>query len=216
MKKKLKLKMWVKVVLSFLIGVISICLLISITSKHTETKKVNIGEIIKLKGKAVRNDLNSVSESVKNESKEVDEVEEVEEVEEEYVEPVEETYVEPVVDISNEYTTRMTSFYPAESSDCTGSGLCSWDFGVNENGWYTYNGKLVVATATQYLANQGWYLAPGVHTYRYYDEITLVIDGVDYQAIVLDSCGNCCKTDRVDLFVSNRESVKDTNITVVK
>ena len=110
----------------------------------------------------------------------------------------------------------MTSFYPAESSDCTGSGLCSWDFGVNENGWYTYNGKLVVATATQYLANQGWYLASGVHTYRYYDEITLIIDGVEYQAIVLDSCGNCCKTDRVDLFVSNRESVKDTNITVVK
>lgn len=216
MKKKLKLKMWVKVVLSFLIGVISICLLLSITSKRTETKKVNIGEIIKLKGKAVRNDLNSVSESVKNESEEVEEVDEVEEVEEEYVEVVEETYVEPVVEVSNEYTTRMTSFYPAESSDCTGSGLCSWDFGINENGWYTYNGKLVVATATQYLANQGWYLAPGVHTYRYYDEITLVIDGVEYQAIVLDSCGNCCKTDRVDLFVSNRESVKDTNITVVK
>lgn len=216
MKKKLKLRMWVKVVLSFLIGVISICLLLSITSKHTETKKVDIGEIIKLKGKAVRNDLNSVSESVKNESEEVKEVEEVEEIEEEYVEPVEETYVEPIVEVSNEYTTRMTSFYPAESSDCTGSGLCSWDFGVNENGWYTYNGKLVVATATQYLANQGWYLAPGVHTYRYYDEITLVIDGVEYQAIVLDSCGNCCKTDRVDLFVSNRESVKDTNITVVK
>lgn len=216
MKKKLKLKMWVKVVLSFLIGVISICLLLSITSKHTEAKKVNIGEIIKLKGKVVKNDLNSVSESVKNESEEVEEVEEADEVEEEYAEPVEETYVEPVVEVSNEYTTRMTSFYPAESSDCTGSGLCSWDFGINENGWYTYNGKLVVATATQYLANQGWYLAPGVHTYRYYDEITLVIDGVEYQAIVLDSCGNCCKTDRVDLFVSNRESVKDTNITVVK
>ena len=214
MKKKLKLKMWVKVVLSFLIGVISICLLISITSKHTETKKVDIGEIIKLKGKAVRNDLNSVSESVKNESEEVGEVEEVEEIEEEYVEPVEETYVEPVVEVSNEYTTRMTSFYPAESSDCTGSGLCSWDFGINENGWYTYNGKLVVATATQYLANQGWYLAPGVHTYGYYDEITLVIDGVEYQAIVLDSCGNSMKTDRIDLFVRDAGSVKDTMINV--
>ena len=213
MKKKLKLKMWVKVVLSFLIGVASICLLLSITSKHTETKKVDIGEIIKLKGKAVRNDLNSVSESVKNESEEVKEVEEVEEIEEDYVEPVEETYVEPVVEVSNEYTTRMTSFYPAESSDCTGSGLCSWDFGVNENGWYTYNGK-VVATATQYLANQGWYLAPGVHTYRYYDEITLVIDGAEYQAIVLDSCGNSMKTDRIDLFVRDAGSVKDTMISV--
>ena len=215
MKKKLKLKMWVKVVLSFLIGVVSICTLLSITSKHIETKKANIGEIIKLKGKVVRNDLNGVSESAKNESEEVEEeVEEVEDVEEEYVEPIEETYVEPVVEISDVYTTRMTSFYPAESSDCTGSGLCSWDFGINENGWYTYNGKLVVATATQYLANQGWYLADGVHTYRYYDEITLVIDGVEYQAIVLDSCGSSMRTDRIDLFVKDASSVKDTMINV--
>ena len=211
MKKKLKLKMWVKVVLSFLIGVVSICTLLSITSKHIETKKANIGEIIKLKGKVVRNDLNGVSENVKNES---EEVEEVEEVEEQYVEPIKETYVEPVVEISDVYTTRMTSFYPAESSDCTGSGLCSWDFGINENGWYTYNGKLVVATATQYLANQGWYLADGVHTYRYYDEIRLVIDGVEYQAIVLDSCGSSMRTDRIDLFVKDVSSVKDTMIEV--
>ena len=129
---------------------------------------------------------------------------------------LEETYIEPVVEVSNEYTTRMTSFYPAESSDCTGSGLCSWDFGINENGWYTYNGKLVVATATQYLANQGWYLADGVHTYRYYDEITLVIDGVEYQAIVLDSCGSSMKTDRIDLFVRDAGSVKDTMVEVIK
>ena len=211
MKKKLKLKMWVKVVLSFLIGVISIFVLLSITSKRTETENVNIGETIKSKGKVVRNDLNSVSDSVENES---EEVKEVEEVEEEYVEPIEETYVEPVVEVSNEYTTRMTSFYPAESSDCTGSGLCSWDFGVNDNGWYTYNGKLVVATATQYLANQGWYLAPGVHTYRYYDEITLVIGGIEYQAIVLDSCGSSMRTDRIDLFVTGADTVKDTMIEV--
>lgn len=214
MKKKLKLKMWAKVVLSFLIGVVSICTLLGITSKHTETKKVNVGEIIKLKGKVVRNDLNGVSESAKNESEEVEEVEEVEDVEEEYAEPIEETYVEPVVEISDVYTTRMTSFYPAESSDCTGSGLCSWDFGINENGWYTYNGKLVVATATQYLANQGWYLVDGVHTYRYYDEITLVIEGIEYQAIVLDSCGSSMRTDRIDLFVKDASSVKDTMIEV--
>ena len=211
MKKKLKLKMWVKVVLSFLIGVISIFVLLSIASKRTETKNVDMGETIKSKGKVVRNDLNSVSDSVKNES---EEFKEIEEVEEEYVEPVEETYVEPVVEISDVYTTRMTSFYPAESSDCTGSGLCSWDFGVNDNGWYTYNGKLVVATATQYLANQGWYLAPGVHTYRYYDEITLVIGGIEYQAIVLDSCGSSMRTDRIDLFVTGADTVKDTMIEV--
>ena len=211
MKKKLKLKKWVKVVLSCLIGVISIFVFLSITNKHSGTENVNIEETIKSKGKTFKNDLNSVSDSVKNES---EEVKEVEEVEEEYVEPIKETYVEPVVEISDVYTTRMTSFYPAESSDCTGSGLCSWDFGINENGWYTYNGKLVVATATQYLANQGWYLADGVHTYRYYDEITLVIEGVEYQAIVLDSCGSSMRTDRIDLFVNGADTVKDTMIEV--
>ena len=211
MKKKLKLKKWVKVVLCFILVVVSICIVFSIVNTHNKTKHIETKEKVKKEKNSVKKDLNSVSESVKNES---EEVEEVEEVEEEYVEPIKETYVEPVVEVSNVYTTRMTSFYPAESSDCTGSGLCSWDFGVNENGWYTYNGKLVVATATQYLANQGWYLAPGVHTYRYYDEITLVIDGVEYQAIVLDSCGSSMRTDRIDLFVRDAGSVKDTTISV--
>ena len=40
------------------------------------------------------------------------------------------------------------------------------------------------------------------------------IDGIDYQAIVLDSCGSSMKTGRIDLFVSNKESVKDTKIIV--
>ena len=126
----------------------------------------------------------------------------------------EEPVVEEVQEIPSSYTTRMTSFYPAESSDCTGSGKCSWDFGVNDKGWYTYGGKLVVATATTYLANQGWYVAPGVHLYKYWEELILTIDGVEYDAIILDSCGSSMRTDRVDLFVSNANSVKDTMINV--
>lgn len=120
--------------------------------------------------------------------------------------------IQSIVDIS--YTTRMTSYYPKESSDCTGSGLCKWDFETNEFGWFTYQGKLVVATATMYLLNEGFTLYDGVHTYRYYDEITLNIDGVDYQAIVLDSCGSSMKTDRIDLFVSGSWAVKDIMIEV--
>ena len=116
--------------------------------------------------------------------------------------------------VQNSYTTRLTSYYPAEDTDCTGSGLCSWDFEVNEYGWYTYQGKLVVATATEYLLKYGFTLYDGVHTYRYYDEITLVIDGIEYQAIVLDSCGSSMKTDRIDLFVSDSWAVKDTMIEV--
>lgn len=121
------------------------------------------------------------------------------------------------INYSDTYETRMTSFWANDgygTGDCTGSGLCSWDFGVNEHGWYTYNGKLVVATATTYLANQGWAVADGVHLYKYYEELVLTIDGVEYDAIILDSCGSSMKTDRVDLFVSGGWAVKDTMIQV--
>ena len=129
---------------------------------------------------------------------------------------VEEMHNEVENTVQNSYTTRMTSYYSGEagSGECTGSGLCINDFQVNDKGWYTYQGKLVVATATPYLLKYGFTLYDGVHTYRYGDEITLNIDGVDYQAVVRDSCGNCMRTGRIDLFVSNANSVKDTQIIV--
>lgn len=123
---------------------------------------------------------------------------------------------EPII---NNYQTRLTSFYANDgygTGSCTGTGLCESDFQINENGWYTYQGKLVLATATPYLLNYGYNLADGIETYRYYDELTLNIDGISYQAIVLDSCGACMVDNRIDLFVSNRESVKDTIVGVVK
>lgn len=196
MKRKVKLTKLGKVILSLII-LILICIIFNIINTHRETKNIKVEEKVKKSEKVVKKDLNDVKEEIKEVQEEI----------------TEEFYEEPAP-VLNVYDTRMTSFYPAESSDCTGSGLCSWDFEVNENGWYTYNGKLVVATATQYLANQGWYLADGVHTFRYYDEITLVIDGVEYQAIVLDSCGNSMKTDRIDLFVIDANSIKDTQISV--
>lgn len=115
------------------------------------------------------------------------------------------------------YSTRLTSFYVNDgygTSSTTGSGLSSSNFSVNDKGWYTYSGHLVIATATTYLVNYGYTLAQGVHTYKYYDILTLTIDGVDYTAIVLDSCGSCMKNDRIDLFVSGAQYVKDANIIV--
>ena len=196
MKRKVKLTKLGKAML-FLIILILICIIFNIINTHRETKNIKVEEKVTKSEKVVKKDLNDVKEEIK-------------EVQEE----ITEEFSEEPAPVLNVYDTRMTSFYPAESSDCTGSGLCSWDFEVNEHGWYTYQGKLVVATATQYLANQGWYLADGVHTFRYYDEITLVIDGVEYQAIVLDSCGNSMKTDRIDLFVIDANSIKDTQISV--
>lgn len=116
------------------------------------------------------------------------------------------------------YETRMTSYYPGDdckSGTVTGSGKSIKDFEVNEYGWYTYNGKLVVATATKYLLNYGFILSEGVHTYKYWEEITIEIDGVRYEAIVLDSCGHAMHSDRIDLFVSNSKSIKDTTIKVI-
>ena len=127
---------------------------------------------------------------------------------------------EPVEEEAEEvfYETRMTSYYPGDdckSGTVTGSGKSIKDFEVNEYGWYTYNGKLVVATATKYLLNYGFTLSEGVHTYKYWEEITIEIDGVRYEAIVLDSCGHAMHSDRIDLFVSNSKSVKDTTIKVI-
>lgn len=204
MKKKLKLRMWVKVVLCFILGFVLCGIVLGMFHTHKQDKHIEVDKSIKECKKAFKKEINNTLQEIEDNNQE-----EIEEEKEEYVE---ETYVEP----QNTYTTRMTSFYPAESSDCTGSGLCSWDFGVNEHGWYTYNGKLVVATATEYLLKYGFTLNEGVHTYRYYDEITLVIDGIEYQAIVLDSCGSSMRTDRIDLFVRDAGSVKDTIVEVIK
>lgn len=116
--------------------------------------------------------------------------------------------------ITYEYETRLTSYYPRKPVSPTGCGLGIEDFGVNEYGWYTYKGKLVVATATNYLLNYGWKYADGVRLYHYYDNLILNINGVDYEAIVLDSCGICMTTGRVDLFVVDQEAVIDTFIIV--
>lgn len=118
--------------------------------------------------------------------------------------------------ITYEYETRLTSFYPRGNvvSTTTGSGLDVRDFEVNEYGWYTYDGKLVIATATDYLLNYGWKLNEGVRLYTYYDVLILNIDGTDYEAIVLDSCGICMTTGRIDLFVTDRNAVIDTFIIV--
>ena len=111
---------------------------------------------------------------------------------------------------------RMTYYYPSESSSYTGSGLSTKNFQINNKGWYTYKGKIVVAAATEELLNSREYSydtkmhtrVPGRHYYRYYDELTVNVDGVDYPAIVLDSCGASMKLneDRIDLFVSNAKS----------
>lgn len=200
MNKKYKLRMWVKVAIILTMLLFAIIGIKNTTIKAKTTKQI---QIIKKEEKVVKTEKNGVLEDAE---------EKEENIEEEHVE-------KPIIEYSNIYETRMTSFWANDgygTGECTGSGLCSWDFQINDKGWYTWNGKLVIATATTYLANQGWYVADGVHLRQYGDEVTLVIDGIEYDAIVKDSCGNCMKTDRVDLFVSNGSSARDTYVTVIE
>ena len=124
------------------------------------------------------------------------------------VQEVEQPQIEKVEQVQTSYTTRMTSYYPEENETITASGLGINDFGVNEQGWFTYNDKLVIATASTRLGYTD------MRTYNLYDEITLNIEGIDYQGIVLDICGACQRDNRIDLFVSSVIYAKDTMIEI--
>ena len=193
------------------------------------TKKINkAANVIAKSGKKAtkssikknaQNDKNIVQKSEEEELPDVGKVieEPVIERKEEEIRSIEQEEVNSTEQQVNSYETRLTSYYPNDgpgTGSITGSGLGPSNFEVNDKGWFTYQGKLVIATATPYLEKYGWVIYDGVHTFKYYDEVILNIDGIDYESIVVDSCGKCCKTDRIDLFVSNKESVKDTNIIV--
>ncbi len=106
---------------------------------------------------------------------------------------------------------RLTSFYPNDelkTGDCTGSGLCSWHFTLNEKGWYTYKGRIVLAAATTYMQKQ-FGRKSGKTYFKYYDEVNVTIDGKVYPGIILDTCGACYRDERIDLFVKNKASETD-------
>ena len=103
----------------------------------------------------------------------------------------------------------LTSFWSGDgygTGSCTGSGKCEKDFQVNDKGWYTYNGRLVLAGATRYLLKYGYSEIPGKRYFSYGENITVTINGVDYPGTIWDSCGACMKNNIIDLFVSNSKS----------
>lgn len=113
----------------------------------------------------------------------------------------------------------MTSFWSGDNCDtgsCTGTGFCEKDFQINDKGWYTYQGKLVIGAATRYLLKSGYQERSDIRYFKYYDEITLNINGVDYPAIILDSCGACMKNNILDLFVSGSKYSITTNNVYIK
>lgn len=101
-----------------------------------------------------------------------------------------------------------------KSGKCTGSGKCIKDFSTNELGWYTYKGRVVLATATSYLLNKGWTKRNGMVYYKYNDTLDFVYKGKTYHGIVLDSCGACMKSKTIDVFVKDRASVITSRVQI--
>ena len=101
---------------------------------------------------------------------------------------------------------KLTYYYtgdPYGSGTCTASGKCIKHFQTNEKGWYTYQGKVVIATATNSYIKKSKYGFRENITYRnLYDEIEITINNKKYQAIVLDICGYCHKEERIDIFTN--------------
>lgn len=112
---------------------------------------------------------------------------------------------------------RMTYYYTGDntnSTNITASGLKTSDFQINDKGWYTYKGKLVVATAHKSLFKWEKYKNSTQKTFNLYEEIKIEIKGVMYDAIVIDKCGQCCIDTKIDLFVKDRASGFDGQIKV--
>lgn len=133
--------------------------------------------------------------------------------------------IDPVIDRSGQLKdVRFTSFWPGDSTGSgnrTASGLSAYDFEINDQGWYLYDGKVVVATATEECleSNSGAcrkysQLPEGYQLHRLLDELTLIINGQEYPAIVLDHCGASFwdeANQRYDVFVVDEDHVLDTS-----
>jgi len=92
------------------------------------------------------------------------------------------------------------------SGTTTASGLQIKDFEVNDDGMYTYNGKVVIATANMTRLQRG--IAEGYKTHDLYEEFTIRLMNKEYPAIVLDVCGACYYMEgeflqRYDIFVTS-------------
>ena len=126
--------------------------------------------------------------------------------------------------LNNKFTSKSATNYKltsycsigkgCKSGKCTGSGKCIKDFSTNELGWYTYKGKVVLATATSYLLNKGWIKRNGIIYYKYNDTLDFIYKGKTYHGIVLDSCGACMKSRIIDVFVKDQSSVITSRVQI--
>lgn len=109
----------------------------------------------------------------------------------------------------------FTNFYVGDSTGSgsnTSVGLSVRDFSINSKGWYTYQDKVVIATATTLCMEvqsgpcaRYNSLPKGYEVHDLWDEVEIQFEGETYEAIVLSSCGACFweeERQRVDIFVA--------------
>lgn len=85
----------------------------------------------------------------------------------------------------------FTNYHLGDGSSgfTTASGLRILDFDVNDEGMYTYEDKVVVATANMTRLQRG--INEGYKSHELYEEFTIRLNDKEYKAIVLDVCGAC-------------------------
>lgn len=134
-----------------------------------------------------------------------------------------------MADMDHSYPVYFTNYYVGDgsSSKRTGSGFTVDDFEINENGMYTYQGKVVVAAATWEGIHSDYgvlaeinTLPYGYHIYSYNDVIRFQFNGVEYEGIVLDTCGAAMRDlgeeyQRVDIFIAGKEYSFGKNVGIV-
>lgn len=90
------------------------------------------------------------------------------------------------------------------SGNVTASGLTTIDFKVID-GMYTYQGKIVLATGSNRLKG----LKNGFIAHELYEELTVVVNDIEYPGIVVDVCGTCTwgkeneSLQRIDIFTTD-------------
>ena len=101
---------------------------------------------------------------------------------------------------------KFTGYYfgnggPSDDDDGNlGSGVKHEQLKVNNEGWYTYNGKVVLASSTNALLKIGNYKKrDNIHYFNYFDEVTFEYNGTKYTGIILDSCGAAMKSNIMDI-----------------
>ncbi len=122
--------------------------------------------------------------------------------------------------VENAYNVVFTNYYTGDADGSTnkvGAGYTTDQFKVNENGWYTYNGRVVLAAATWAGIHSNYGnlaevndIPSGYHIHHYGDEVTFMFDGKEYEGVILDTCfsamiDNGEGAQRYDIFIAGKD-----------